>query len=252
MLATVIHISIAGTWSRIQNLIVWILSDLDLGLRTSSRWIEVSIIFSPIPVICKDADSLRHTERVCKFQLSITPTVFRVHSISCSITILVPGRLILFHKYLRSVKFRSPNCDWVEEERERYSEDNVSTGCILTSRYPISTKSARDSLLRAHCPPYSAHLFQTNNTVKRLGWLSSQFVSAHPHWDCSQAFCSLHRAWGFGQEPSEQEGQSVTKWPTRWLNHTDAQGNQELEQLLESRVTESQFVSCVRQPSSSG
>lgn len=36
------------------------------------------------------------------------------------------------------------------------------------------------------------------------------------------------------------------------LSHTIAQDNPELDQLLESRVTELQLVSCVRQPSSSG
>lgn len=36
------------------------------------------------------------------------------------------------------------------------------------------------------------------------------------------------------------------------LSHSFAQGNPELDQLLESRVTELQFMSHVRQPSSSG
>lgn len=99
---------------------------------------------------------------------------------------------------------------------------------------------------------YSAHLLLTKSMVKRwaaclLNWLlliPAEAALRH------SVHCAVPE--DLDTNRLSRAGSLSQSGLPDGFSHTNAQGNPELDQLLESRVTELQFVACVRQPSSSG
>jgi hypothetical protein len=93
--------------------LTWILDSEPLrdGLRSSSSFLPSLLSARMLTAFSTLKGCASFNCLLPQRSLECTPSLIQL-------LIPVPGRLIVFPKYLRSVKFRRPNCDWVERKKQ--------------------------------------------------------------------------------------------------------------------------------------
>lgn len=179
MLATIVYTFTAGTQCRIQNLILWPGSGTQKLFKIN--WGLLHLFSHP----AISAPQLQHLTCCKSVEVSV---IYYSNGLQSALHLLfnywspVSGRLILFHNYLKSVKFRRPNCDWVE-----MNEQGALRTIVLLVTYDPPYPTHRDCV---NDPSEDIVLLLCTSPSKKkynqkMGCLSSASASAHPHWGFS-------------------------------------------------------------------